>query len=95
MTRSTRLKQDSMATNIKFAKPAVIDVGYGVSAQSAPIIITLDDGSNVKGFMQKWLCDVNAEHIAAKKGDVLFSTDDNVLVENAASWEYIKETIEL
>lgn len=80
-----------MATNVKFTLPAAIDSGNGVSAHSAPLVLTLDDGSTTFGYMQKWMVDVNASHIEAKKGDTFFADNQDNVLTNVTAWEYFKQ----
>jgi hypothetical protein len=57
-----------------------------VASFSERVKLSLNDGAVVFGYVQRYDRDMNAHHIQAKKGDLVFTLVDGTRVFNVVGW---------
>jgi hypothetical protein len=75
-------------TKVGEGKPKHASTGK-ISAQSALLQFKDAKGKIHTGYAQEYLTDINAHHLQAKKGDVIFFTPDNVTIPGVKSFKEV------
>lgn len=73
-------------TSVDDSKPEQKEIGK-ISSRSGLIAFVDEDGTLYTGYCQEYTTDINAHHLSAKKGDVIFFTVDNNTIPNVTGWK--------